>query len=102
MGLQHTTGSWEEAMKKPSVLAIALAAILYATPLSLHWSNEVPSVSVDKANAQNRVHVNRRPARPLYGPNGPYFAGNPYVNYRYLNPYVNYGNPYVNPWVNRR
>ena len=27
---------------------------------------------------------------------------NPYVNYRYVNPYVNYGNPYVNPYVNRR
>jgi hypothetical protein len=33
---------------------------------------------------------------------GPYFAGNPYVNYRYINPHVNYGNSYVNPWVNRR
>jgi hypothetical protein len=39
---------------------------------------------------------------PLYGPNGPYFSGNPYVNYRYLNPHVNYGNLYVNPYVNRR
>ena len=45
---------------------------------------------------------NRRAARPVYGPNGPYFSGNPYVNYRYLNPHVNYGNPYVNPYVNRR
>jgi hypothetical protein len=88
-------------MSKTHVFAAVLAAILCATPLSLHSSNEVPSVSVDKANAQNRV-VNRRPARPLYGPNGPYFAGNPYVNYRYINPHVNYGNPYVNPWVNRR
>jgi hypothetical protein len=84
------------------VLAVVLAVIVYATPLSLHWSNVMPSVSVDKANTQNRAGVNRRPARPLYGPNGPYFAGNPYVNYRYVNPNVNYGNPYVNPYVNRR
>ena len=34
--------------------------------------------------------------------NGSSYSGNPYVNYRYLNPYVNYGNPYVNPDVNRR
>jgi hypothetical protein len=62
----------------------------------------MPSLSVDKANAQNKVGVNRRAARPVYGPNGPHFSGNPYVNYRYLNPHVNYGNPYVNPYVNRR
>src|SRR5215470_12673234 len=101
-GFERTTSSWEEAMSKTGLFAVVLAAILYATPLSLHWSNEMPSLSVDKADAQNRVHANRRPARPLYGPNGPYFAGNPYVNYRYINPHVNYGNPYVNPWVNRR
>jgi hypothetical protein len=90
-------------MKKPRLLAIVLAAILYTAPLSLHWSsNEIPSLSVDRANAQNKTGVNRRPVRPLYGPNGPYFSGNPYVNYRYVNPNVNYGNPYVNPYVNRR
>jgi hypothetical protein len=27
-GPQHTTSSWEEAMKKPGVFAVALAAIL--------------------------------------------------------------------------
>jgi hypothetical protein len=33
-------------MKKASLFAIALAAILYAAPLSLHWSsNEMPSLS---------------------------------------------------------
>lgn len=90
-------------MKKPGLLAIVLAAILYTAPLSLHWiSNEIPSLSVDRANAQKKVGVNRRPARLVYGSNGSSYSGNPYVNYRYLNPYVNYGNPYVNPYVNRR
>lgn len=90
-------------MTKPGLFAVVAAAILYSIPLSLHWSsNEMLSLSVDSANAQNKASVNRRPVRPLYGPNGPYYSGNPYVNYRYLNPYVNYGNPYVNPYVNRR
>ena len=91
-------------MKKPGLFAVVLAAaILCATPLSLHWSsNEMPSLSVDRANAQNRVGVNKRPGRPVYGPNGPYYSGSPYVKYPYFNLYVNYGNPYVNPHVNRR
>ena len=86
-------------MKKQRLFAVVLAAaILCATPLSLHWSNTIPSLSFDRADAQNRVAgVNRRIG--AYGPND---AGNPYVNYRYVNPYVNHGNPYVNPYVNRR
>jgi hypothetical protein len=99
--LAHHSSS-EEAMKNPGLFAVALAAaILCATPISLRWSsNEMPSVSVDRANAQNRVAgANRRIDRTAYGPN---YAGNPYVNYRYANPHVNYGNRYVNPYVNRR
>jgi hypothetical protein len=58
------------------------------------------SLSFDRADAQNRAAgVNRRIGRTAYGPN---YAGNPYVNYRHVNPYVNHGNPYVNPYVNRR
>ena len=89
-------------MKKPGLFTVVLAAaILCATPLSLHWSSDtLPSLSFDRADAQNRVAgVNRRIGRTAYGPT---FAGNPYVNYRYVNPHVNYGNPYVNPFVNRR
>ena len=89
-------------MKKQGLFAVVLAAaILCATPLSLHWSsNTMPSLSFDRADAQNKVAgVNRRIGRTAYGPN---YAGNPYVNYRYVNPYVNHGNPYVNPYVNRR
>ena len=90
-------------MKKLSLWAVVLATVLCTTPLSLNWSpNEMPSLSVDRANAQKKVGVNRRPARLVYGPNGSSYSGNPYVNYRYLNPYINYGNPYVNPYVNRR
>ena len=52
-------------MKKPGLLTIVLAAILCTAPLSLHWiSNEIPSLSVDRANAQNKTGVNRRPVRP--------------------------------------
>lgn len=52
-------------MKKPGVFTIALAAIFYATSLSLHWpSDEMPSLSVDGVNAQNRVGVNTRLTRP--------------------------------------
>ena len=88
-------------MKKQRLFAVVLAAaILCATPLSLHWSNTIPSLSLDRADAQNRVSgVNRRIGRTAFGP---YYAGNPYVNYRHVNPYVNHGNPYVNPYVNRR
>jgi hypothetical protein len=89
-------------MKKPGLLAAVLAAaILCATPLSIHGSSNVmPSLSFDGADAQNRVAgPNRRIGRTAYGPNN---ASNPYVNYRSVNPYVNRGNPYVNPYVNRR
>ena len=88
-------------MKKQRLFAVVLAAaILCATPLSLHWSNTIPSPSFDRADAQNRVSgVNRRIGRTA---SGPHYAGNPYVNYRHVNPYVNHGNPYVNPYVNRR
>lgn len=52
-------------MKKPGVFTIALAAIFYATSLSLHWpSDEMPSLSIDGVNAQNRVGVNTRLTRP--------------------------------------
>jgi hypothetical protein len=87
-------------MKKAGLLV--LAAILCTTPFSLCWSSkEMFPVSVGKANAQNKVGVNRRPVRPLYGPNA-HFYRNPYVNYGYFNPYVNHGNRNVNPYVNRR
>ena len=89
-------------MKKSGLFAVMVAAaILSATPLSFHWSsNTMPSLSFDRADAQNRVAgANRRIGRTAYGPN---FAGNPHVNYRYVNPHVNHGNPYVNPFVNRR
>ena len=90
-------------MKKLGLFAVVLPAVLCATPISLHWSfNGMLSLSVDRAKGQNKVGVNRRSSRPVYGPNGPYFSGNPYVNYRHLNPYANYGNPYVNPYVKRR
>jgi hypothetical protein len=89
-------------MKKPGQFAILIAAaMLCATPLSLRWSsNTMFSLSFDRADAQNRVvGVNRRIGRTAYGPT---YAGNPYVNHRYVNPYVYHGNPYVNPYVNRR
>ena len=89
-------------MREPGLFAVVLAAaILCATPLSLNWSsNTMPSLSFDRADAQSKVSgVNRRIGRTAYGPN---YAGNPYVNYRHVNPYVNHGNPYVNPYVNRR
>jgi hypothetical protein len=76
-------------MKKPGLFAVVLgAAILCAAPLSLHWSSDpMPSLSFDTADAQNRVAgVNRRIGHAAYGPN---YRGNPYVNYRYVNPYVN-------------
>ena len=53
-------------MKKPGLFAVVLAAaILCATPLSLHWSsNTMPSLSFDRADAQNRVAgANRRIGR---------------------------------------
>lgn len=89
-------------MKKQGLFAVVLAAaILCATPLSLHWSsNTMPSLSFDRSDAQNRIAgVNGRFGHTPYGPN---YAGNPFVNYPYVNPYVNFGNPYVNPYVNRR
>jgi hypothetical protein len=88
-------------MKKPGLFAVVLAAaILCVTPISLHWSNTMPSLSFDRADAQNRTAgVSRGIGRTAYGPN---YARNPYVNHRYVNPYVNHGNPYVNPYVNRR
>jgi hypothetical protein len=86
----------EDAMKKPGVFTIALAAIFYATSLSLHWpSDEMPSLSVDGVNAQNRVGVNTRLTRPPIDRTVPWHSGNPYVNRPYRN-------PYVNPFVNRR
>jgi hypothetical protein len=55
-------------MKKLSLWAVVLATVLCTTPLSLNWSpNEMPSLSVDRANAQKKVGVNRRPARLVYG-----------------------------------
>jgi hypothetical protein len=83
-------------MKKSGLFAVVVAAaILSATPLSFHWSSStMPSLSFDRA-----AGANRRIGRTAYGPN---FAGNPHVNYRYVNPHVNRGNPRVNPFVNRR
>jgi hypothetical protein len=97
---REMAAEWLRPMKKRGLFAFVLgAAILCATPLSLQRSsNTMPSLSFDRADAQNRVAgVNRRIG--AYGPN---YAGNPYVNYRHVNPYVNHGNPYVNPYANRR
>jgi len=71
-------------MKKPTLLGVALTALLCAAPLSLQWSAaKAPSLSVDAANARlgrpltpmSVAGVNRRVHRRAYYGAGAVAAG---------------------------
>jgi len=71
-------------MKKPTLLGVALTALLCAAPLSLQWSAaKAPSLSVDAANARlgrpltpmTVAGVNRRVHRRAYYGAGAVAAG---------------------------